>query len=64
MAARPANYPIRRYVQSVRVSPYAIRARDHVEAGRPFGPAALIPSPGTVLCSWTKRLGSKPSAAG
>ncbi|MDV7220517.1 helicase associated domain-containing protein [Streptomyces prunicolor] len=31
------------------------RARNHVEAGRPFDPAALIPSPGTVLGSWTTR---------
>jgi hypothetical protein len=31
------------------------RARNHVEAGRPFDPAALIPSPGTVLGSWITR---------
>lgn len=31
------------------------RARDHIEAGRPFDPAALIPSPGTVLGSWISR---------
>ncbi|WP_448333786.1 helicase associated domain-containing protein [Streptomyces sp. DSM 41534] len=31
------------------------RARDHVQAGRPFDPAALTPSPGTVLGGWTTR---------
>lgn len=31
------------------------RARDHVEAGRPFDPARLVPSPGTVLGSWINR---------
>ncbi|MFD5390788.1 helicase associated domain-containing protein [Streptomyces sp. NPDC127074] len=31
------------------------RARDHVQAGRPFDPAALTPSPGTVLGSWITR---------
>ncbi|MFK4152898.1 Helicase associated domain protein [Streptomyces fungicidicus] len=31
------------------------RARDHVHAGRPFDPAALIPSPSTVLGSWITR---------
>ncbi|MET8724053.1 Helicase associated domain protein [Streptomyces misionensis] len=31
------------------------RARDHVEAGRPFDPAGLVPSPGTVLGSWISR---------
>ena len=30
-------------------------ARDHVEAGRPFDPAALIPSPCTVLGRWITR---------
>ncbi|MFK4196885.1 helicase associated domain-containing protein, partial [Streptomyces sp. NPDC033754] len=31
------------------------RARDHVEAGRPFDPARLVPSPGTVMGSWIRR---------
>jgi hypothetical protein len=31
------------------------RARDHVQAGRPFDPAGLVPSPGTVLGSWISR---------
>jgi hypothetical protein len=31
------------------------RARDHVEAGCPFDPARLVPSPGTVLGSWISR---------
>lgn len=31
------------------------RARDHVQAGKPFDPAALIPSPSTVLGSWVTR---------
>ncbi|WP_346240954.1 helicase associated domain-containing protein, partial [Streptomyces malaysiensis] len=31
------------------------RARNHVDAGRPFDPAALAPSPGTVLGSWITR---------
>lgn len=31
------------------------RARDHVKAGKPFDPAALIPSTGTVLGSWITR---------
>ncbi|MFJ3498831.1 Helicase associated domain protein [Streptomyces sp. NPDC086091] len=31
------------------------RARDHVQAGRPFDPAALTPSPSTVLGSWITR---------
>ncbi|MFD3880119.1 helicase associated domain-containing protein [Streptomyces microflavus] len=31
------------------------RARDHVEAGRPFDPARLVPSPGTVMGSWIGR---------
>ncbi|MFJ9795906.1 Helicase associated domain protein [Streptomyces sp. NPDC101145] len=31
------------------------RARDHIKAGRPFDPAGLVPSPGTVLGSWISR---------
>ncbi|MEZ7160008.1 helicase associated domain-containing protein, partial [Streptomyces sp. MAD19A] len=31
------------------------RARNHIEAGNPFDPAALIPSPSTALGSWTTR---------
>ncbi|MEU0664072.1 helicase associated domain-containing protein [Streptomyces lavendulocolor] len=31
------------------------RARDHIKAGRPFDPAGLAPSPGTVLGSWISR---------
>ncbi|WP_342671234.1 helicase associated domain-containing protein, partial [Streptomyces lushanensis] len=31
------------------------RARNHVEAGRPFDPAARIPAPSTVLGTWTTR---------
>ncbi|WP_223778851.1 Helicase associated domain protein [Streptomyces sp. 135] len=31
------------------------RARDHINAGRPFNPAALTPSPSTVLGSWVTR---------
>ncbi|MET7458728.1 helicase associated domain-containing protein, partial [Streptomyces sp. NPDC005574] len=31
------------------------RARNHVEAGRPFNPAARIPAPSTVLGSWITR---------
>ncbi|GAA1288024.1 helicase associated domain-containing protein [Streptomyces javensis] len=31
------------------------RARDHIAAGEPFDPAALVPSPGTVLGSWITR---------
>ncbi|MDX3458887.1 helicase associated domain-containing protein [Streptomyces sp. ME02-8801-2C] len=31
------------------------RARNHVEAGRPFNPAALVPAPSTALGTWTTR---------
>ncbi|MFJ8449077.1 helicase associated domain-containing protein [[Kitasatospora] papulosa] len=31
------------------------RARNHVEAGRPFDPAARIPAPSTVLGTWVTR---------
>ncbi|CAL9669803.1 hypothetical protein SUDANB145_07353 (plasmid) [Streptomyces sp. enrichment culture] len=31
------------------------RARDHVQAGHPFDPAALIPSPSTALGTWITR---------
>ncbi|MFJ2967538.1 helicase associated domain-containing protein [Streptomyces collinus] len=31
------------------------RARDHIKAGEPFDPAALIPSPSTALGTWITR---------
>ncbi|MFJ1610447.1 helicase associated domain-containing protein [Streptomyces sp. NPDC088253] len=31
------------------------RARDHIEAGKPFDPAARIPAPSTVLGTWVTR---------